>query len=98
MNRIFRYLFFQITKPKTMALVGKSGTGKSFRSKIIADQYHCQLIIDDGLLIKGDRIIAGRSAKRADSMLGRCVAPCSATMRTGTAWSRRYAKKSTGRS
>ena len=75
MNRIFRYLFFQITKPKTMALVGKSGTGKSFRSKIIADQYHCQLIIDDGLLIKGDRIIAGRSAKRADSMLGavRCA-------------------------
>ncbi len=53
-----------------MALVGKSGTGKSFRSKIVADQYHCQLIIDDGLLIKGDHIVAGRSAKKAHNMLG----------------------------
>lgn len=75
MNRIFRYLFLQITKPKTIALVGKSGTGKSFRSKMVADSYHCQLIIDDGLLIRGDRIIAGRSAKRATTMLGavRCA-------------------------
>lgn len=69
MNRIFRYAFWKINAPKSIALVGKSGTGKSFRSKIIAEKYHCQLIIDDGLLIKGDRILAGRSAKRAESML-----------------------------
>lgn len=70
MNRVFRYLFFQIRSPKTIALVGKSGTGKSYRSKVVADRWHCQMIIDDGLLIKGDRILAGRSAKRADTMLG----------------------------
>jgi ABC-type dipeptide/oligopeptide/nickel transport system ATPase component len=61
MNRVFRYAFWKIKAPKSIALVGKSGTGKSFRSKIIAEKYHCQLIIDDGLLIKGDRILAGRS-------------------------------------
>jgi len=69
MNRVFRYAFWKIKAPKSLALIGKSGTGKSFRSKIIAEKYHCQLIIDDGLLIKGDRILAGRSAKRAESML-----------------------------
>lgn len=70
MNRIFRYAFWKITGQKSLALVGKSGTGKSFRSKIVADKFNCQLIIDDGLLIKGDKIIAGKSAKRAQSMLG----------------------------
>jgi len=70
MNRVFKYAFWKIKAPKAIALVGKSGTGKSFRSKIIAEKYHCQLIIDDGLLIKGDKILAGKSAKRADSMLG----------------------------
>jgi len=70
MNRIFRYAFWKIKGSKTLALVGKSGTGKSFRSKLVAEKYHCQLIIDDGLLIKGDRIIAGKSAKRAENVLG----------------------------
>jgi adenylate kinase family enzyme len=70
MNSVFRYAFWKIAGKKTIALVGKSGTGKSFRSKIVAEKYHCQLIIDDGLLIKGDKILAGRSAKRAESMLG----------------------------
>lgn len=46
------------------ALVGRSGTGKSYHSKLVAQKHHIDLIIDDGLLIKGDRIIAGRSAKR----------------------------------
>lgn len=46
------------------ALVGKSGTGKSFRAKLLAEKIGIPYIIDDGLLIYGDTIIAGRSAKQ----------------------------------
>lgn len=52
------------------ALVGPSGTGKSFRSKLVAESHNIDVIIDDGLLIKGKQILAGTSAKRADSYLG----------------------------
>ncbi len=69
MNRIFRYLFWKIKGIKVYALVGKSGTGKSFRSKLVAQKYNIELIVDDGLLIKGDRIIAGKSAKREENFL-----------------------------
>lgn len=46
------------------ALVGKSGTGKSFRAKLLAEKIDIPYIIDDGLLIHGDTILAGRSAKQ----------------------------------
>jgi len=49
---------------KVYALVGKSGTGKSFRAKLVAENYNIEYIIDDGLLIHGNSIVAGRSAKR----------------------------------
>ena len=49
------------------ALVGESGTGKSFRAKLVAQKYRIDLIIDDGLVIKDDKIIAGYSAKREKS-------------------------------
>lgn len=46
------------------ALVGKSGTGKSFRARLLAEKLDIPYIIDDGLLISGDTILAGRSAKQ----------------------------------
>ena len=49
---------------KVFALVGKSGTGKSFRAKLVAETYGIDYIIDDGLLIQGNSIVAGKSAKR----------------------------------
>lgn len=61
------YWFFKGIK--VFALVGESGTGKSFRAKVLAQKYGIELIIDDGLLIKDDRIIAGHSAKREQSFL-----------------------------
>ena len=54
---------------KVYALVGRSGTGKSFRAQLVADRYHIPLIIDDGLLIRNDRIIAGKSAKQESNFL-----------------------------
>lgn len=48
---------------KTVAFVGPSGTGKSFRAIGVAHDHHCDGIIDDGLLIEGTKILAGTSAK-----------------------------------
>ncbi|MBQ9365417.1 MAG: Asp23/Gls24 family envelope stress response protein [Schwartzia sp.] len=47
-----------------IALVGASGTGKSHRALLVAHKYDADAIIDDGILIKDGRIIAGQSAKR----------------------------------
>lgn len=63
------YNFFSRVKGKikgisVYALVGKSGTGKSFRAKLLAEKLDIPYIIDDGLLIRGDTILAGRSAKQ----------------------------------
>lgn len=54
----------------TYALVGPSGTGKSFRARLVADKYQIEAIIDDGLLIKDERILAGRTAKREKNYMG----------------------------
>jgi hypothetical protein len=60
-----RWDFFSpFRRIKTFALVGASGTGKSFRAKLVAQKYGIDLIIDDGLLIRDNRILAGHSAKR----------------------------------
>ena len=49
---------------RVYALVGESGTGKSFRAKLVAQKYGIDMIIDDGLLIRGETLLAGRSAKK----------------------------------
>lgn len=46
------------------ALVGKSGTGKSFRARLLAEKIGVPYIVDDGLLIHDTTILAGRSAKQ----------------------------------
>jgi uncharacterized alkaline shock family protein YloU len=55
---------------EVFALVGPSGTGKSHRATIVAHQLEAQAIIDDGLLIQGNRILAGASAKRQPTRIG----------------------------
>jgi len=51
-------------KVRVYALIGDSGTGKSFRARLVAEKYDINLIIDDGLLIRESQILAGKSAKR----------------------------------
>ncbi|MDD2420747.1 MAG: Asp23/Gls24 family envelope stress response protein [Heliobacteriaceae bacterium] len=55
---------------RVFALVGPSGTGKSHRAISLAAELHCQIIIDDGLLIEDNRILIGTSAKRAPTRIG----------------------------
>ena len=52
-------------KIKVYAFVGPSGTGKSYRAQMVASEKNIHFIIDDGLLIKDNEIIAGASAKKA---------------------------------
>lgn len=52
---------------EVIALVGPSGTGKSHHAMWVAQEYGCGAIIDDGLLISGSRIVAGKSAKREET-------------------------------
>ena len=52
------------------ALTGESGTGKSYHAKLLAEEYGIHAIIDDGLLIQDDKIVAGRSAKREKTYMG----------------------------
>ena len=52
------------------ALVGESGTGKSFRAKLLAQKYGINALIDDGLLIQDDKILAGKSAKHEKTYMG----------------------------
>lgn len=52
-----------------IALVGPSGTGKSHRALMVARQNNADAIIDDGILIKNNKIIAGHSAKREVSKI-----------------------------
>jgi ABC-type dipeptide/oligopeptide/nickel transport system ATPase component len=56
---IFDFLF-ALKRIKVYALIGESGTGKSFRAKLVAQKYGIEHIIDDGLLIKENKILAGK--------------------------------------
>ena len=49
---------------KVYAFIGPSGTGKSYRAQMVANEYNINYIIDDGILIKENDIIAGSSAKK----------------------------------
>ena len=51
------------------ALIGRSGTGKSYKAFMVAKEKETEYIIDDGLLICGTRVIAGRSAKKESTRI-----------------------------
>ena len=54
-----------LNKIKVYAFVGPSGTGKSYRAQMVAGEKDTHFIIDDGLLIKDNEVVAGESAKKA---------------------------------
>ena len=70
MKKLYRHLYWILKGIQVFALVGRSGTGKSFRAKLVAQKYGIDLMIDDGLLIHNQKIIAGKSAKKEAVFLG----------------------------
>jgi uncharacterized alkaline shock family protein YloU len=56
--------------PEVLALVGASGTGKSYQASFVAHDYAVDVIIDDGLLVRDGKILAGKSAKGESTRVG----------------------------
>ena len=56
-------------KMEVYAFVGPSGTGKSYRAQMVASEKGINFIIDDGLLIKDNEVVAGVSAKKAPTKI-----------------------------
>ena len=54
---------------KVYAFVGPSGTGKSYRAQMVAGEKDIHFIIDDGLLINDNKVVAGESAKKASTKI-----------------------------
>lgn len=54
---------------RVYALVGSSGTGKSYKALEVAFENEIDYIVDDGLLIHKNKIIAGTSAKQAKTVM-----------------------------
>ena len=61
---IVKNTLWGIFPKRIIGLVGDPGTGKSFRAFLLAEKYKIEYLIDDGLLIKNQKILAGRSAKK----------------------------------
>ncbi len=62
-------MLFDTHKMKVYAFVGPSGTGKSYRAQMVANERGINYIIDDGLLISGNEVLAGISAKKAPTKI-----------------------------
>ena len=56
-------------KIRVYAFVGPSGTGKSYRAQMVAGENDISYIIDDGLLINENEVVAGESAKKAPTKI-----------------------------
>ena len=54
---------------RVYAFVGPSGTGKSYRAQMVAGENNIKYIIDDGLLINDNEVVAGTSAKKAPTKI-----------------------------
>lgn len=54
---------------RVYAFVGPSGTGKSYRAQMVAGENDIQYIIDDGLLVNNNDVVAGSSAKKASTKI-----------------------------
>ena len=62
-------MLFDTHKMKVYAFVGPSGTRKSYRAQMVANERGINYIIDDGLLISGNEVLAGISAKKAPTKI-----------------------------
>jgi uncharacterized alkaline shock family protein YloU/adenylate kinase family enzyme len=69
MRKFLTRIIWRFRGVTVFALVGKSGTGKSFRARLVMEKHNIDLLIDDGLLIENQTIVAGHSAKKEDTYM-----------------------------
>jgi len=58
-----------VSEIRVFAFVGPSGTGKSYRAQMVAGENNISYIIDDGLLVNENEVVAGESAKKAPTKI-----------------------------
>ncbi len=51
------------------AFIGKTGTGKSYNALFVASKYDIRYVIDDGILIRDNKVVCGTSAKTEDTKI-----------------------------
>jgi hypothetical protein len=68
-GRLMQAASFRLRGVRVSALVGGSGTGKSFRARLVAEKNGIDVIVDDGILIHGDAILTGHWAKKETTLL-----------------------------
>ena len=64
-----RFLLYKLKKIQVYALVGGSGSGKSFHSRVLIDTHNIDVLIDDGLIIRDDKILSGKTAKNETTVI-----------------------------
>lgn len=57
------YFLHKFELIKVFGFVGSSGSGKSYNALRLVKKYYIDIVIDDGILIKNGKIIAGQSSK-----------------------------------
>ena len=62
-------MIYNMNNIKVYAFVGPSGTGKSYRAQMVAGENNIKYIIDDGLLVNDNEVVAGTSAKKAPTKI-----------------------------
>ena len=68
-NRLKKIFHQYYDDTKVYGFVGSSGSGKSYSVDALAEKYEINLIIDDGLLIKNNKVLTGISAKQESNEL-----------------------------
>ena len=68
-TKLERKININMNNIKVYAFVGPSGTGKSYRAQLVASENNIHYIIDDGLLINENDVVAGNSAKKAPTKI-----------------------------
>ncbi len=68
-KQFIKKLLSRFSGKSVVGLVGKSGSGKSFRALLLVEKYGFDVVIDDGLIIQNQSIVTGRTAKSASNYL-----------------------------
>ena len=71
-NSLEKIPIFPLEKIKVYAFVGPSGTGKSYRAQMVAASRGIEFIIDDGLLISGNELLARYFSQKSSNKNWNC--------------------------
>ena len=69
LGKAFSVVALRSRRVRVIALVGKSGSGKSFHARLMAEEREIDIVIDDGLVIDRGTILTGHWAKKEQLLM-----------------------------